>query len=81
MLILSRKSGESLIINDNIEIKIIEATNDKVKLGFEAPKDVKILRKELCLTVESNKESSSVSPSMLHSALSDLKKAKEESGK
>ena len=77
MLILSRRSGESLIINDNIEVKIIEVTNDKVKIGFDAPKDVKILRKELCLTVESNKESSSVSPSNLHSALSELKKKSE----
>ncbi|MGN0605725.1 MAG: carbon storage regulator CsrA [Oscillospiraceae bacterium] len=57
MLVLSRKSGESLWINDNIEVRIVEVSNDKVKIGITAPKDVKILRSELCMTMESNKES------------------------
>lgn len=58
MLVLSRKSGESLWINDNIEVRIVEVSNDKVKIGINAPKEVKILRSELCMTMESNKESS-----------------------
>lgn len=57
MLVLSRKSGESLWINDNIEVRIVEVSNDKVKIGITAPKEVKILRSELCQTMESNKES------------------------
>ncbi len=57
MLILSRKPGESLNINDNIEIKIIEINGDKVKIGISAPDSVKILRTELCQTMESNKAS------------------------
>lgn len=44
MLILSRKSGEALIINEEIEIKIIEVNGDKVKIGISAPQNVKILR-------------------------------------
>lgn len=56
MLILSRKCGESLIINDNIEVKITEIAGDKVKIGIDAPLDHKILRKELSQTVESNKQ-------------------------
>ncbi|MFR0880897.1 MAG: carbon storage regulator CsrA [Oscillospiraceae bacterium] len=51
MLILSRKSGESLMINEEIEIKIIEVNGDKVKIGIDAPKNVKILRKELSQTM------------------------------
>ena len=47
MLILSRKSGEALIINEEIEIKIIEVNGDKVKIGINAPQNVKILRSEL----------------------------------
>lgn len=74
MLILSRKTGESLLVNENVEIKIIEVSGDKVKIGIDAPREVKILRKELSLTVESNKESSAaLSPSKLHDMLSDLK--------
>lgn len=56
MLILSRKCGESLIINDHIEIVISEISGDKVRIGIEAPKDVKVLRKELVQTMESNKQ-------------------------
>lgn len=74
MLILSRKSGETLLINDDIEIKIIDVNGDKVKIGIDAPKNVKILRKELSLTMESNKASSNaMNPKKLMSMLSDLK--------
>ncbi|MEM1485300.1 carbon storage regulator CsrA [Oscillospiraceae bacterium PP1C4] len=56
MLILSRKCGESLIINDEIVIKITEISGDKVKIGIEAPQNYRILREEICQTVQSNKE-------------------------
>lgn len=73
MLILSRKSGEALDINGKIEIKIIEINGDKVKIGINAPDDVKILRSELCQTMESNKDAaSSVNPKKLLSMLSDM---------
>ena len=47
MLVLSRKKNESIIINGNIEIKIIEAEDGKVKIGIEAPRDIIIHRKEV----------------------------------
>ncbi|NPA74276.1 MAG: carbon storage regulator CsrA [Epsilonproteobacteria bacterium] len=47
MLVLSRKVGESVHIGDDIEIKIISISKDKVKLGFEAPKNVAVIRSEL----------------------------------
>lgn len=73
MLVLSRKSGESLWINDNIEVRIVEVSNDKVKIGINAPKEVKILRSELCMTMESNKESSAgVSPEKIANIFSGL---------
>lgn len=74
MLILSRKVGETLLINDNIEIKIIEVNGDKVKIGIEAPKNVKILRKELRQTMESNRASAAaMTPTKLHDMLSNMK--------
>lgn len=45
-LVLSRKSGEKIIINDNITITV-HKHGDKVRLEIDAPKDVKILREEL----------------------------------
>ena len=47
MLVLSRREDESIIVNDNIEIKIIGIKQDQVKIGIVAPKDVKIFRKEI----------------------------------
>ncbi len=47
MLILSRKKNESIIIDGNIEVKIIEIEDGKIKIGIEAPKEIEILRKEL----------------------------------
>lgn len=54
MLIITRKADESIIINDNIEITVVEVTKDKVKLGFNAPQEVKIKRKELYVTEKEN---------------------------
>ncbi|MGI6112690.1 MAG: carbon storage regulator CsrA [Mahellales bacterium] len=57
MLVLTRKTGESLIIGDNIELQVIEIQGDKVKLGINAPRDVSILRKELREEIkQANKE-------------------------
>lgn len=52
MLILTRKKDESIIINGNIEIKILEIEDGKVSIGIEAPKDVDIFRKELYESIQ-----------------------------
>ena len=57
MLALSRKKDEAIIINDDIEIKIIEVKGDQVKIGISAPKSVPIYRKEVYVQIqEANKE-------------------------
>lgn len=58
MLILTRKPGESIIIGDNIEIKVLEVSDSRVKVGIDAPREVKVLRKEVISTIEENKEAS-----------------------
>lgn len=58
MLVVSRKMGESIVIGDNIEISILDVSEGIVRIGIEAPKKVKILRKELITEIETeNKES------------------------
>ena len=47
MLALTRKKGESLVINNDIEITILEIRGDQIKLGVGAPKEVPIYRKEV----------------------------------
>lgn len=47
MLVLSRKKNESIMIGDNIEIKIVAIEGDTVRLGIEAPREVGVHRKEI----------------------------------
>ena len=58
MLILSRKTDESIIINENITVKVVSIDKGVVKLGIDAPADISILRSELTEAVtNTNKES------------------------
>ncbi len=47
MLVLSRKKNESIIINDNIVVTVVEVRGDKVRLGIEAPREVTVHRREV----------------------------------
>ena len=49
MLALTRKKGEALVINNNIEITVLEIRGDQIKLGITAPKDVPVYRKDCLL--------------------------------
>ncbi len=62
MLILSRKIGESIIIDDRIEVKVLEIVDGKIKIGIEAPRDVTIHRKEVYDEIRNeNKKASDIS--------------------
>lgn len=62
MLALSRKKGEAIVINNNIEITILDVKGDQVKVGIAAPKEVPVYRKEVYVQIqESNKEAMTVS--------------------
>ena len=65
MLILSRKAGESLILDGGIEIKITEIYGDKVRIGIDAPPQVKVYRKELYATIQENQSAAMAAKSFL----------------
>lgn len=56
MLALTRKKGEALVINNNIEITVLEIRGDQIKIGISAPKDVPIYRKEVYLQIQQENE-------------------------
>ncbi|MCI5856490.1 MAG: carbon storage regulator CsrA [Agathobacter sp.] len=56
MLALTRKKGEALVINNNIEVTILEIRGDQIKIGISAPKDVPIYRKEVYLQIQKENE-------------------------
>ena len=58
MLALTRKKGESLVINNNIEISILEVRGDQIKIGITAPKDVPVYRKEVYKQIQEENRAS-----------------------
>jgi len=52
MLALTRKKGEALVVNNNVEITVLEIRGDQIKIGITAPKDVPIYRKEVYLQIQ-----------------------------
>lgn len=55
MLVFRRKVGEAVMLEGQIEVQVLEITGSRVKLGFSAPPEVLIVRKELYLTQEENR--------------------------
>lgn len=65
MLILQRKAGESLWIGDQISVSVLSVEDGKVRLAIDAPKEVPILRNELRIAMEANRDAAHESASPL----------------
>jgi carbon storage regulator len=55
MLVLSRKKNESIVIDDNIVVTVVEIRGDKVRLGIQAPKEVPVHRSEVHAAIHAEK--------------------------
>lgn len=62
MLVLSRKKNESIVINNDITIVVVEIRGDKVRLGVEAPKEVPVHRREVYDAIKRNAQSTDTTP-------------------
>ena len=56
MLVLSRKLNETIVINDNIVVTVVEVRKDKVRLGIEAPREVPVHRREVYDAIKKSEE-------------------------
>ncbi len=57
MLVLTRKAGEGILLDQNITINVLSVDGDRVRIGIEAPRDMRIFRRELLdETVSTNRE-------------------------
>lgn len=65
MLILTRKIGQSLIIGDDIEVKVVGIDGENIKIGISAPKNVSVVRKELLEVKDENKKAALIDKSSL----------------
>lgn len=73
MLVLARKEDESIVIGDNIVVKVISVENGVVKLGIDAPREISIIRDELIQEVkEQNREAAQKVDSSVLDSLSKL---------
>lgn len=74
MLVLTRKNGEVIKIGDDIEITVIAAKGDQVKIGINAPKNVEIFRKEVYEQIISENQKASADVSAVMGFIKGAKK-------
>lgn len=57
MLVLTRKTNQSIMIGDDVEVAVLAVSRDKIRLGITAPRDVPVFRKEVYLSIKGEKGS------------------------
>jgi len=55
MLVLTRKSNQSIMIGDDIEISVLSIMGEKVRIGIQAPRDIPVFRKEVYLEIQAER--------------------------
>jgi carbon storage regulator len=56
MLVLTRKSNQSIMIGDDIEVSVLSIMGEKVRIGIQAPRDIPVFRKEVYLEIQSERD-------------------------
>lgn len=56
MLVLTRRSNQSIMIGDNIEVSVLSVMGDKVRLGIDAPANIPVFRTEIYLEIQSQED-------------------------
>ncbi len=82
MLVLTRKTNESIMIGDDVEISVLAVSRDKIRLGISAPREVPVFRKEVYLSIQAEREEGARrapsqngdSPGKVEDALDELSK-------
>ena len=59
MLVLTRKSNQSIMIGDEIEVSVLSIMGEKVRIGIQAPRNIPVFRKEVYLEIQNEKASGS----------------------
>lgn len=77
MLVLTRKLGESIAIDDHIKIRVVQIKGKQVRLGIEAPRDTKIHREEVYISIQDQNKQSMETSKDKAKEVADLLKNKE----
>jgi carbon storage regulator len=62
MLVLTRKSNQSIMIGDDIEVSVLAIVGEKVRIGIQAPRDVPVFRKEVYLEIQDERAQAAKDP-------------------
>jgi carbon storage regulator len=80
MLVLTRKTNQSIMIGDDVEISVLAVSGDKVRIGISAPRDVPVFRKEVYLSIQAERRASNAGQQeAVDQALEDLSEGKAKS--
>ena len=60
MLVLTRKSNQSIMIGDDIEVTVLSITGEKVRIGIQAPRDIPVFREEVYLEIQQERGAAQV---------------------
>ena len=71
MLVLTRRPGQSIVIGDGIELVVVRIEGDRVVLGIDAPREVRVVRSELLRAVEAEVQESSAARATILAALTE----------
>ena len=73
MLVLTRKTNQSIMIGDTVEVSVLAVSRDKIRLGITAPRDVPVFRKEVYISIKEEEMSENQGASKhVNKALGDL---------
>lgn len=74
MLVLTRKTNQSIMIGDEVEVSVLAVNGDKVRIGITAPRDVPVFRKEVYISIQAEKvEAAAATKGGVEQALGDLR--------
>ncbi|MEA2474128.1 MAG: carbon storage regulator [Thermoleophilaceae bacterium] len=73
MLVLTRKSNQSIMIGDDIEVSVLAIMGEKVRIGIEAPRSVPVFRKEVYLEIQQDLSSPDEDRKAVDDALDEMK--------
>jgi carbon storage regulator len=74
MLVLTRKTNQSIMIGDDIEVSVLAVSRDKIRLGITAPRDVPVFRKEVYVSIKGENAGSEDEAGAVADALDGLSK-------
>ena len=73
MLVLTRKSNQSIMIGDEIEVSVLAIMGEKVRIGIEAPRSIPVFRKEVYLEIQQDDSTPEADKAAVDEALEKLK--------